>query len=273
MKCRSKLVRWCKLYWNVRLFLDNFILALNTDYYTYHLFPCISLIIDRFDPPDQFSFFSCDYSPPGVFAETDIVSPESELLSMSSVVGLVGNCFLFYSLQENNTKNFYYSPTDFFPFTSCLTRLIRVMTNRPMDFSALLISALPMPMAVLHLFSTSSRLVGSCFFLLFSPRKYHEDFLSLTTQTFFIHQTPVGDYSSSMGYLTFPFQTNDITSVTIKNNELSTMLTAGRLSPENKQVLLVSFIENIDYYGQFYSCVDHKWLYLPSVSLHFFDHC
>ena len=42
-----------------------------------------------FDPPDQFSFFSTDYSPPGVFAEAEMVSPESELLSMSSVVGLV----------------------------------------------------------------------------------------------------------------------------------------------------------------------------------------
>lgn len=42
-----------------------------------------------FDPPDQFSFFAKDYMPPGVFAETGIVSPEAELLSMSSVVGIV----------------------------------------------------------------------------------------------------------------------------------------------------------------------------------------
>ena len=42
-----------------------------------------------FDPPDQFSFFSSDYSPPGPFAEAELVSPESELLAMSSVVGLV----------------------------------------------------------------------------------------------------------------------------------------------------------------------------------------
>ena len=42
-----------------------------------------------FDPPDQFSFFAHDYGPPGVFAETDTVSPEAELLSMSSVVGMV----------------------------------------------------------------------------------------------------------------------------------------------------------------------------------------
>ena len=44
-----------------------------------------------FNPPDQFSFFSSDYSPPGAFAEAELVSPESELLSMSSVVGLVSN--------------------------------------------------------------------------------------------------------------------------------------------------------------------------------------
>ena len=42
-----------------------------------------------FDPPDQFSFFSSTYAPPGVFAETGMVSPEAELLSMSSVVGIV----------------------------------------------------------------------------------------------------------------------------------------------------------------------------------------
>ena len=51
---------------------------------------------------------------------------------------------------------------------------------------------------------------------------------------------PVGDYSTSMGYLTFPFQTNNGTDVTSKIDELSTMITAGRLSSENKQVLLVS---------------------------------
>ena len=42
-----------------------------------------------FDPPDQFSFFAHDYQPPGVFAETGLVAPESELMSMSSIVGLV----------------------------------------------------------------------------------------------------------------------------------------------------------------------------------------
>ena len=57
---------------------------------------------------------------------------------------------------------------------------------------------------------------------------------------------PVGDYSSSMGYLTYPYQTNNATSVTSKIDELSTMMTAGRLSPENKQVLLVSFMKRVD---------------------------
>jgi uncharacterized protein (DUF1800 family) len=47
-----------------------------------------------FDPPDQFSFFPSDYSPPGVFAKVGLVSPESKLLSMSSVVGLVRIGFL-----------------------------------------------------------------------------------------------------------------------------------------------------------------------------------
>ena len=51
---------------------------------------------------------------------------------------------------------------------------------------------------------------------------------------------PVGDYSTSVGYLTFPFHTNDGIDVNSKIDELSTMLTAGRLSSENKQVLLVS---------------------------------
>ena len=54
---------------------------------------------------------------------------------------------------------------------------------------------------------------------------------------------PVGDYSSSVGYLTYPYQINNATSVSSKIDELSTMMTAGRLSIENKQVLLVSFID------------------------------
>ena len=48
---------------------------------------------------------------------------------------------------------------------------------------------------------------------------------------------PVGDYSTSVGYITHPFHTNNGTSVLDKIDELSTLLTAGRLSDENKQVL------------------------------------
>lgn len=47
-----------------------------------------------YHPPDQFSFFDTDYSPPGAFAEAELVSPESELLSMSGIVGLVSTPFL-----------------------------------------------------------------------------------------------------------------------------------------------------------------------------------
>lgn len=53
----------------------------------------------------------------------------------------------------------------------------------------------------------------------------------------------VGDYSTSVGFLGFPYQTNDANSVSEKVDELSTMLTAGRLSAENKQVILVRFIK------------------------------
>jgi hypothetical protein len=53
----------------------------------------------------------------------------------------------------------------------------------------------------------------------------------------------VGDYSTSVGFLGFPYQTNDVNSVSDKVDELSTMLTAGRLSAENKQVILVRFIK------------------------------
>ena len=57
----------------------------------------------------------------------------------------------------------------------------------------------------------------------------------------FFWQVPEGDYGASVGYLTFPFQTNGV-DVASKIDELSTMLCAGRLSTENKQVLLVSGI-------------------------------
>ena len=69
--------------------------------------------------------------------------------------------------------------------------------------------------------------------------------------TFFLTRSPhsspptlqVGDYSTSVGFLGFPYQTNDVNSVSDKVDELSTMITAGRLSAENKQVILVRFIK------------------------------
>lgn len=36
-----------------------------------------------------------DYTPPGIFAESGMVSPESQLLSMSSVVGMTNGMFSF----------------------------------------------------------------------------------------------------------------------------------------------------------------------------------
>ena len=48
-----------------------------------------------------------------------------------------------------------------------------------------------------------------------------------------------------MGFLTFPYQTSNGTSVSNTIDELSTMLTAGRLSAENKQVIMVSFSRKI----------------------------
>ena len=51
----------------------------------------------------------------------------------------------------------------------------------------------------------------------------------------------VGDYTTSVGYLRFPYKTtNNTISVSAMIDELSTLLTAGRLSVENKQVMLVS---------------------------------
>ena len=60
----------------------------------------------------------------------------------------------------------------------------------------------------------------------------------------FLRLPDVGDYSTSMGYLTYPYETANATRVSSKIDELSTLLTAGRLSPENKQVLLVSLSMN-----------------------------
>ena len=127
-----------------------------------------------FDPPDQFGFFATDYAPPGLFMATDLVSPEAELLSMSSVVG----------------------------FNNGINSLVNYgLANADGGFAPLL-SKLPQ----------------------------------------------VGDYySASAGYLSYPYQTVDGTSVTEKIDELSTLLTAGRLSSENKQVLVnahAHFTEN-----------------------------
>lgn len=53
---------------------------------------------------------------------------------------------------------------------------------------------------------------------------------------FFNKLPPVGDMSTSVGVLTYPNRMNS-TDVRSKIDALSTMLTAGRLSEENKQVL------------------------------------
>ena len=87
-----------------------------------------------FDPPDQFSFFSSDYSPPGVFAETDMVSPESELLSMSSVVGLVRLPGLLNFILFRTSLNFNSHYED------CLSTILCLffsLPKRQMGFSAL----------------------------------------------------------------------------------------------------------------------------------------
>jgi hypothetical protein len=55
-----------------------------------------------FQPPDQFSFFSSDYSPPGIIYGLDMVSPESQLLSMSSVVGITNGFFSLFNFGLSN---------------------------------------------------------------------------------------------------------------------------------------------------------------------------
>ena len=117
-----------------------------------------------FDPPDQFSFFAHDYAPPGVFAETGLVSPESELLSMSSVVGIMNG---FISLVDYGLAN---HDGGFGPYIT-------------------------------------------------KPPKL------------------VGDYTTSVGQLRY-ITTNNTISVSNMVEELSTLMTAGRLSAENKQVML-----------------------------------
>jgi hypothetical protein len=50
----------------------------------------------------------------------------------------------------------------------------------------------------------------------------------------------VGDYSTSIGYLRFPYITNNTVSASGMIDDLSTLITAGCLSAANKQVILVS---------------------------------
>lgn len=113
-----------------------------------------------FQPPDQFSFFSSDYSPPGFFSDVDMVAPESELLSMNSVVGMTNG---FFSLMNFGLSN---ADGGFGPFIST--------------------------------------------------------------------QRDVGDYSSSVGRLTYQPYGGEIEE---KIDDLDTILTGGRLSAGNKQVL------------------------------------
>lgn len=116
-----------------------------------------------FDPPDQFAFFSSDYAPPGTFADTGLVAPEAQLLSLSSVVGVTNGLFSFVNYGLANADGGFGPPLNKLPAE--------------------------------------------------------------------------GDFSTSMGIITYPYQTNG-TDPMSKINELSTMMTAGRLSPQNKQVML-----------------------------------
>eukprot|EP00804_Cyclotella_cryptica_P005395 CCRYP_017085-RA/>CCRYP_017085-RA protein AED:0.06 eAED:0.06 QI:162/1/1/1/1/0.96/28/3961/2317 len=113
-----------------------------------------------FQPPDQFSFFSSDYAPPGIFSALDMVSPESQLLSMSSVVGITNGFFSLFNFGLSNADG------GFGPFMS---------TKRD-----------------------------------------------------------IGDYSSSVGYVTYQVNATDILN---KIDDLDTIMTGGRLSAENRQVL------------------------------------
>jgi uncharacterized protein (DUF1501 family) len=75
-----------------------------------------------FEAPDQFSFFSSDYSPPGIFAENEMVTPEGHLLTMNNLIGLSNGLF--------SLVNFGLSFVDggFGPFLS--------RTNVPGDYSS-----------------------------------------------------------------------------------------------------------------------------------------
>ena len=65
--------------------------------FSHGLFEDMSFKIGQmvFDPPDQFSFFATDYSPPGLFSLSETVSPEAELLSMNGVIGLMNGMWSF----------------------------------------------------------------------------------------------------------------------------------------------------------------------------------
>jgi len=115
------------------------------------------------EAPDQFSFFSGDYATPGLIASSELVSPESQLLSISNVIGLTNGLFSLHSY------GLAVADGGLGPF---LTRL-----------------------------------------------------------------PSVGDYSSSVGFLTYT-TVNDISD---KINDLYTLMTAGRLSDDNKQVLVDAY--------------------------------
>lgn len=113
-----------------------------------------------FQPPDQFSFFSSDYAPPGLFANLDLVAPEAQLLSMSSIVGLTNGFFSLFNFGLSNADG------GFGPFMS---------TRRD-----------------------------------------------------------IGDFSSSVGYITYQVNGTDIAN---KIEELDILMTGGRLGDDNKQTL------------------------------------
>ena len=107
-----------------------------------------------------FSFFDAGFSPSGVLGATELVSPESEVMTMASITGITNG---FFSL---NTWGLVHAGNGWGAY---LTKV-----------------------------------------------------------------SPVGDTSSSVGYVTYNGVGDDIFS---RIDDLSTLLTAGRLSPENKQVL------------------------------------
>jgi hypothetical protein len=117
-----------------------------------------------YEPPDQFSFFSQDYQPPGTFAEAGLFAPEAELLAMNTVVGLTNGLFS------------------------------------------------------LHNFGLTTGFGG------FGP--------------YLKGGYEVGDYSSSVGYLSYAPSASDVES---RIEELSTLLMAGRLSVENKQIIFDAY--------------------------------